>query len=163
MSIKQKVSEVNQVFDQLGAEIAAFQSTSQLSCVAGCGKCCQKPDINASVLEFLPLAYALYQEGRADEVYDEMTQLGADDFCHFFRPVNKEANQGYCGSYQQRGLICRLFGFSARKDKNGLPTMITCKVIKEGQAEKYQETDRAIKSKELPFPTAQSFICSYIR
>ena len=40
-----------------GDEIIAFQKETKLGCIAGCGKCCSTPEIDASPLEFLPWAF----------------------------------------------------------------------------------------------------------
>ena len=55
------------VFDQLDKEIATFQSWSGLHCAWGCGKCCFKPDIEATILEFLPFALHLKSQHQAEE------------------------------------------------------------------------------------------------
>jgi hypothetical protein len=57
MSLEEKVNLVKAVFEKLDKEIAAFQSWSGLHCKFGCGKCCTKPDIEATILEFLPFIY----------------------------------------------------------------------------------------------------------
>lgn len=53
-------------------------------------------------------------------------------------------DQGHCGTYQYRGLICRLFGFAATRDKYGSLRLATCKIIREGQAEQYRTVSEAI-------------------
>lgn len=39
-----------------------------------------------------------------------------------------------CTQYVHRGLICRLFGFSARLNKTGMRELVTCTIIKTDQA-----------------------------
>ena len=65
MTLPEKVKAVERVFEELDTEIALFQSTTSLHCNWGCGKCCFKPDIEATILEFLPFALYLYQQHRA--------------------------------------------------------------------------------------------------
>jgi len=48
-------------------------------------------------------------------------------------------------------LICRLFGFSANTDKYGQLRLATCKIIKEGQSEKFEAISESI-SKGLKVP-----------
>ena len=69
MQLHHKVRAVEKVFSSLQKEIESFQGESGLSCVANCGFCCTKADIEASALEFLPLAYALYKKGEAMNWY----------------------------------------------------------------------------------------------
>ena len=57
MAIEHKVRLVEELFDRLEKEIAIFQSETHLHCIAGCGKCCSTPEIEASPLEFLPWAF----------------------------------------------------------------------------------------------------------
>ena len=63
----EKVRAVEQVFENLDREISTFQSWSGLHCAWGCGKCCFKPDIEATILEFLPFAHYLYTQNLAFE------------------------------------------------------------------------------------------------
>ncbi|NBP70080.1 MAG: YkgJ family cysteine cluster protein, partial [Cytophagia bacterium] len=67
MRLDEKVKAVAEVFTKLDAEIAAFQQNTKLHCKMGCGKCCFKPDIEATPLEFLPFAFDLYQKDQAFE------------------------------------------------------------------------------------------------
>ncbi|MFN8777479.1 MAG: YkgJ family cysteine cluster protein [Flavobacteriales bacterium] len=131
-----KVRAVRRVFLKLDREIATFQRDTRLHCLSGCGECCKKPDIEATPLEFLPLALSLYDEGKAESVLHEVrSNTGV---CHAFRP-HITSFGGLCHVYPDRGLICRLFGFSARRDKEARPELVTCRLIKEQQAEAYEE------------------------
>jgi hypothetical protein len=58
---------------------------------------------------------------------------------------------GSCSNYRYRGLICRLFGYAASRDKYGKLRLATCKIIKEGQQENYNTAEEAI-SKGLYVP-----------
>ncbi len=133
--MQETIKSVEQVFQELDIEIAAFQSHTKLHCVAGCGACCKKPDIEATPLEFLPFAHYLYQKGEAEKVLEELEQ-NPQDICIIFKAF-ETANGGTCTEYKYRGLICRLFGFSARVDKHGQSELATCKIIKETQSEDY--------------------------
>lgn len=144
MSVIRKVRAVEKIFAALDSEIKIFQGTSQISCLAGCGKCCFKPDIEATPLEFLPLAFDLFLTRRIDEVFDELS-TSEKAYCHLFTPKPLSLDKGSCGQYVHRGLICRLFGYSAMKTKNSERKYITCKPIKESQAEKVEAVNRSLK------------------
>lgn len=137
MTIYHKVQAVERVFGNLEREVATFQKTTGMQCVSGCGLCCKKPDIAATTLEFLPLAYHLYREGKAYEWLEKLQAEQDDPICAAFKPLMKEGGKGFCGQYKYRGMICRLFGFSAMLDKQGRPQLVTCKTIKTSYPEVY--------------------------
>ena len=151
MAIEKKVKQVEILFDRLEKEITAFKSETNLHCLVGCGKCCSKPDIDASPLEFLPWAFNLFLNGKAEEMLEELNN-SAISTCHIYRPLALlEEYNGSCSNYRYRGLICRLFGYAASRDKYGELRLATCKIIKEDQLENYNNTEEAI-SKGLYVP-----------
>lgn len=151
MSIIRKVRSVERLFGLLDQEIAEFNSHANLHCKAGCGKCCTKPDIDASPLEFLPWSYHLFLQGKAADILGKLTN-DPTQICHIYAPLSlTDKSQGSCGDYLHRGLICRLFGYGATKDKLGQLRLATCKIIKDGQRENYDEATQAI-SQGLPIP-----------
>ncbi|MBS9525362.1 YkgJ family cysteine cluster protein [Litoribacter ruber] len=156
MNLREKALEVSRVFDLLSEDTGKFMAQSGVNCVIGCGKCCMNPKISASVLEFLPLAFDLYSKGLADKAMEKLENMGEEDFCLLFRQTNFLTNSGSCGDYQYRGMICRLFGASVRRDKHGMKQMITCKIIKEGQPEEFKALSEAINS-GLPAPSASYY------
>lgn len=136
MSPEEKVLQVESVFQKLDEEISAFQSSTGMHCRFGCGKCCFKPDIEATALEFLPFALHLYKEGRAEEWHDRLLTSG-EQICHILNPT--QGGAGLCTEYKHRGLICRLFGYSARTNKYEKKELVTCQVIKTEQQQEYQK------------------------
>jgi Fe-S-cluster containining protein len=140
--LERKASEVMAVFEKLDAEISKFQSWSTLHCKFGCGKCCYKPDIEATALEFLPFALHLYKNGLAEEWLEKV--LDEDAICKILNPT--QAGAGLCSEYKHRGLICRLFGYSARTNKYGAKELVTCQIIKTEQETAYQEASSKIES-----------------
>lgn len=144
MSIARKVKAVERLFGSLEVEIAAFKSQSSLSCLAGCGRCCTKPDIEATPLEFLPFAFDLFLKGKALE-FLERIEADPSTVCLNYTPLSViDTASGSCGTYAYRGLICRLFGYAASRDKHGKPKLATCTLIKESQRENYDRTVAAI-------------------
>lgn len=135
MELQDKVRATEAVFEKLDAEIASFQSWSSLHCKFGCGKCCFKPDIEATILEFLPFAHYLYQNDLAFEWLDKINS-GDTSICYILNPTQSGA--GLCTEYKHRGLICRLFGYSARTNKYAEKELVTCQIIKTEQSENYQ-------------------------
>jgi len=153
MDLPEKVAAVEKVFRELDAEIAQFQSASTLHCGWGCGKCCFKPDIEATVLEFLPFALYLYGQDRA---LDWLSKLDETDssICLILNPTR--AGAGLCSEYPHRGLICRLFGYSARTSKYGANELVTCQIIKTEQAEAFRSAEEKIAD-GMPVPVMNQY------
>jgi Fe-S-cluster containining protein len=145
--LEAKVKEVEQVFAELDEAITRFQGWSGLHCRHGCGKCCFKPDIEATVLEFLPFAHDLYKKGETDQWLDKAAKQ--DTICIILDPGQSGA--GLCTQYLHRGLICRLFGYSARTNKYNKKELVTCQVIKSEQTANYdQASDRISSGDDVP-------------
>jgi hypothetical protein len=156
MSIERKVRLVEELFNRLENEITTFKSQTNLHCVAGCGKCCSKPDINASPLEFLPWAFYLFLNDKAEEMLVQLSDK-TNGNCHLYQPLTVLDNtNGSCDNYRYRGLICRLFGYAASRDKYGKLRLATCKIIKENQQQNYNDTEEAI-SKGLYIPVFSDY------
>lgn len=148
-TLPEKVAAVKRVYTRLDKEIEKMQKSSGLHCLSGCGECCKKPDIECTPLEFLPLALELYDEGKAEEAWEEL-QGKKKDLCYVFRPHITNFG-GLCNAYPNRGLICRLFGFTARTNKEGQRELVTCKFIKEQQAEAFNHVVAELKEgKKIP-------------
>jgi Fe-S-cluster containining protein len=82
----------------------------------------------------------------AKEVLEEIKKR-PNAICHLYRSLSLiDSTKGSCSDYPHRGLICRLFGYAAGKDKLGLLRLATCKIIKENQSEDYEQTALAINN-----------------
>ena len=148
MSIIRKVRAVERLFGRLDAEISNFQSCTGLHCISGCGKCCSKPDIEATPLEFLPLAYHWFINRQATAMLEQL-ENNTFPFCMLYAPLSSSlSDKGSCSSYPHRGLICRLFGYGASRDKIGALKLVTCRQIKEQQADNYEKAISLISQGE---------------
>lgn len=153
MTLPEKVKSVENIFQELDSRISAFQEWSGLHCASGCGKCCFKPDINATILEFLPLAYHAYRADMADELYEQANSQ-QNGLCII---LDSNRTHGMCSNYVHRGMICRIFGYSARINKYGKREMITCKIIKTEQEADYTKTVHAIENGDRDVPIAEQY------
>lgn len=145
-SIENRVRLIETLFHNLDIEIAEFQEKTHLSCIAGCGKCCSTPEIDASPVEFLPWAFHVFLNGKAEETLSELEQ-NTTATCFLYRPKSlAEFTMGNCSNYQYRGLICRLFGFGATTDKYGKLRIATCNIIKEKQTSNFESATIAINA-----------------
>lgn len=155
MNLTEKSQAAMDVFVELESDTKQFVSESGLSCISGCGFCCANPKIPASPLEFLPLAFDLYDKGLAEStlILLESKEDGAS--CVMYRPQSEDGKKGFCGNHSKRGMICRLFAASARKTKYGKKDLIICKVLKEEKTSAYIETSERINiDMDIPLATA---------
>lgn len=155
MTLYRKVQAVEKVFRHLEKDVATFQQATSLKCKDACGLCCLKPDIAASPLEFLPLAYHLYKTGSAHEWLEKSSQENRK-VCVSLNTLIGGTNGGFCGNYAYRGMICRLFGFSAMLGKNRAPQLVTCKTIKGEFPEDVQRANQHIKERK-PTPIISNY------
>jgi Fe-S-cluster containining protein len=135
-----RVRAVEKLFRELDFEINNFQSRSGLKCLKGCSLCCKKPDIDATALEFLPFAYYAFKNSKAEEYYEQFKNNINTNICNFYNPFLSGLTGGGCSVYFKRGLICRLFGFSAVKNKYEQKQIVTCGKIKENFSNEFQKS-----------------------
>ncbi|MBN7810047.1 YkgJ family cysteine cluster protein [Algoriphagus sp. H41] len=156
MNLFEKSEAVKEVFRQLESESSQFQTEGGLSCLSGCGYCCANPKIPASPLEFLPLAFDLHEKGIAEDIANQLALQDQLENCIVYRPKAEDHTKGFCGSYAGRGLICRLFGASARKTKYGQKELITCRILKKDDPEAFAAANARINA-DLDVPMATAF------
>lgn len=127
MRILELAERVESLLQELEEAIGTFKASTGISCKTGCYECCANPKVEATVLEFIPLAMHLH-----DSVDPTVWEKGIrsnliNQPCLFLRP---DKGEGGCMVYPKRGLICRLFGYSCLIGKNGLPELIGCRYLK---------------------------------
>jgi Fe-S-cluster containining protein len=93
------------------------------------------------VLEFLPFALYLHQQQLATQWLEQLEKKN-DSLCLILNPT--QAGAGLCSQYKHRGLICRLFGYSARTNKYGRKELVTCTIIKSEQTNAYMLAEKEI-------------------
>lgn len=156
LNLSEKSQAVLALFRDLEIENRVFSKQSNLGCVPGCGKCCANPQVMASPLEFLPLAFELHAKGSLEDLLNHL--LGSDGAgnCTLYRPTSEDGSMGSCGNHPSRGLICRLFASSARKNKYGKKELIICKVLKENKPDAFEQASEAIQG-DLPIALAATY------
>ena len=130
---------VEAVYGEMADTFSGYQQASGLSCRSGCGECCTQPTIEATVLEMLPLALHLFDQGKAEQTLTQLEELPEVSSCFFYQRLSFDGKQGQCSVYQQRPSICRVFGVAGYRDKLGKTALSVCKTIKADKAEKYQQ------------------------
>ena len=128
-SLRELSHEIEKIYSEMGEAFSHFQNQSNLACLPQCGACCLAPTVEASALEMLPLALHLLDEGRAQEVLESL--LDPPPSCIFYKKLNDDGSKGFCGVYQKRPSLCRVFGAGARLNKAGVKELSLCKKIKE--------------------------------
>lgn len=150
--INELVSSIKQEMELIGNEFQDFQKQSKAACPPSCCKCCINPDIFCSVSEMLPMAQALFQQGRHEEVLDQINSFEASDKqnCVLLKIDNLEQGKGKCDGYEFRPLICRTFGFSGHRLKEKISLSI-CKNL-DFSVERKQELEAQLNSSDASFP-----------
>ena len=145
-----KIKRVEKLFAKLDKEIVRFAKQSDIHCLPACNACCLKKDMQANVLEFMPLAKFLIENGLHEEYLDA---LGSNPvYCVNLSYLQVHGELAGCRNYNHRGLICRLFGSSALRNKNSELVYYTCSPIKKRYPEKMEELGRKINGKlKIPF------------
>lgn len=128
MNIREFSHNLQKLYEEMSASFAAFQSASGWHCMSGCGKCCLNPEIEASPLEMLPMALAIYDNGQLDEWYEKLLTT-EQNYCLAY--VGDEKGNGKCGIYQGRPSLCRMFGVAGYKNKHEEITLSVCKYLRE--------------------------------
>ncbi|WP_297336440.1 YkgJ family cysteine cluster protein [Algoriphagus sp.] len=156
MNLFEKSQAVLEIFGLFEQSNEALASQGGLSCIAGCGRCCSSPKVSATPMEFLPLAFDFYHRGIAEQALELLESLDESEACMNYRKTAEDGSSGYCSNYTNRGLICRVFGSAARRNKNGIKELITCKILKENKKEAFEELTVQI-NQGLPIPMATEY------
>jgi len=130
---------VEQVFKELDEHVALTASKTGMKCTHLCNACCLKTNIEASPIEFIPLAAWLYETGKIDEFLILLDKSDKTGYCPLFLPEAWKTGNWACLQYDKRGLICRLFGYGYRMTREALPELVTCKVLKNSLPESVEK------------------------
>ncbi len=145
----------------IDGQTAAVQKATGLHCPPGCGRCCQSRQVEATVLEMLPLAQELWARGEAALWY-ERAQLDPTR-CVFYTPDQLCFGTGRCQAYPWRPLLCRLFGYAAVRDKHGHAMLGVCRFLKDLAPELAQRAHDQVKDglEVVTFAAASAALLAY--
>jgi len=73
MTLLEKSQAVEALFHDLEVEASRFHQEGGMGCISGCGFCCSNPEVPATALEFLPLAFDLHKKGLAEALAEELS------------------------------------------------------------------------------------------
>lgn len=128
---------------------STYQRSTGLNCLSGCGSCCLNPEIEASVLEMIPMALQILDENKLEYWLDRL-ETSLQQSCLMYRPLSPDGTKGSCGAYEGRPSVCRMFGVSGYFDKHQRAKLSICKRIKEHNPELAAKKDAEASITETP-------------
>ena len=145
--------EVLDTYAGLDLATTELSNASGLACPPRCGRCCAHPEVSASVVEMLPMALEMQRRGELEVWRRTLAERAHDARCAVYRPDPGEEGLGRCGLYAWRPIVCRAFGFMARRDKHGHPELSACPVHRESAPEALERA-RDLVAAGFPAPNA---------
>ncbi len=139
-----KIKALQKLYNNIDKDITRFQLKYKLKCLKGCGACCKSPKVETTILEVIPLAIELYKKNKTNYCLEKAYQSRLKGPCIFYKPDPSCPDKGRCTIYKLRPLICRLFGFSAIKDKYQKNILVSCVYIKKEYAKIYTKLQEDI-------------------
>ncbi len=148
------ITQVIDALEDISQQTESFAKAAGISCLKGCGHCCENPDIHVTVTEILPLALKVIADGQEQAIMERI-DLG-DKRCVYFKPDATIKGNGQCGIYAYRPGICRFFGMSAVRGKNGAKQLFTCQRIKDDQSQQCAKANENL-NKGMTAPIASDW------
>ena len=130
MNIREFSQDLQNIYDEMWQSFSQYQKASGLFCLEGCGKCCNNPEVEASVLEMFPLALRILDDNKLEEWLDKL-ENPTQDHCMMYEPHSPDGSKGQCGVYKERPSLCRMFGVAGFYNKHREVTLSVCKLIRE--------------------------------
>jgi len=124
------INNLLELYAEMDRQISSFQASTGLHCLPGCGRCCSSPHVEATILEMIPVAREIHKLREADQWLKRIEGTREGFPCVFYLPDPIIPGNGRCIHYHLRPLLCRLFGFTAVKNKYGQPVFAVCTHIK---------------------------------
>ncbi|MCD1655439.1 YkgJ family cysteine cluster protein [Treponema zuelzerae] len=124
------VNGLDAVYAEIDSQQREWKKVSPFSCADGCGQCCVdfEPDVLESEALYLAVWMLHHQRERAFSILEDAFRSPRSDperGCMFFDP----ATPYHCTVYGGRNLICRLFGYTGDRGKDGLARWKPCKFL----------------------------------
>jgi Fe-S-cluster containining protein len=128
MNIREFSDYLLKLYQEMSLTFSTYQNATGLQCPPDCGKCCLKPDIEATVFEMIPMALRIMDEGHVEEWLEKLENDTAG-ICLSFVPLGADG-KGRCSHYQERPSVCRMFGVSGYYNKRREINLSICKHLK---------------------------------
>jgi Fe-S-cluster containining protein len=98
------------------------------------------------VIELLPAAHELFFRGEAQQWLERIASVRKTERCVFFQRDPLIPGNGHCQLYMFRPSVCRLFGFTVMKNKDGNRELMTCQRQKKENPFSVKTAQEAISS-----------------
>ena len=123
LSVHERLRSMKSFYERIDEELNAFCESNGISCLEGCGKCCEhyRPILTIAEAEYM--ACYLIQENRVEEFMGRIASSSDGASC----PMYNEEGSYHCSIYPARSLICRLFGAAPTLMKTGALALPSCK------------------------------------
>lgn len=156
--IQNQIKELERVLADAHTATSHFTRDSGVSCKVSCGACCMKPNaVWSTIAEMLPLAWHLYQTGRLTEMQAHLVKHESSKRCALFQVEDESRGLGRCSVYQHRPLVCRLFGSSARRDKDDTHEVLACQWQHAEHRDRIAAVERAMNLRSEQMPVSQDW------
>jgi Fe-S-cluster containining protein len=156
MNIREFSQNLQNIYDEMWKSFSDYQKASGLHCLEGCGKCCNNPEVEASVLEMIPLALRMLDENKLDYWLDKL-EHPSQSHCLMYEPHSPDGTLGQCGVYQERPSLCRMFGVSGFYNKHREVTLSVCKLIREKYPELTKTREGEVSEEKTPMLITWSY------
>jgi len=125
--VQHLVESLDNIYTEIEQKQTQWKAVSPFSCPEGCGSCCVnfEPDILESEALYLAAWFLYHHPAKANAYAQGSFQSPRPDpekGCLFFDP----ASPYHCTVYGGRTLICRLFGYSGDRGKDGKNRLKAC-------------------------------------
>jgi len=127
--LAERLESLAYLYQRADAAVARFVAASGVSCPHACGSCCEGfvPDILPLEAAFLATFIAGTDKARAFNLAASGLEARPRDDGRIGCPLYADDRAYHCTAYEARPLICRMFAYSASRDKHGAPTFSVCK------------------------------------
>ncbi len=131
--LRDRLEELELLYSRADEAVSQFQAKSGLSCPVGCGSCCEGfvPDILPLEAEYLAAFLAAKDAEKAYALAARPLEESVREDGRRGCPLYADDTPYHCTVYAARPLICRLFAFSAGRDKRGQPSFALCRLMPE--------------------------------
>jgi Fe-S-cluster containining protein len=147
---------IMEIYREMDALSSRFQNATGLRCLPACGNCCDSEEVEATIVEVIPLGWQILLSGEEERylsAIEESEKIG-NQRCVIYDPARSREAGGCCSLYEFRPLVCRLFGFAARRNKKGELEFAACRWIKDATPEAVTRARVGVGS-DLPVPVYQ--------
>lgn len=128
--LAERLESLAYLYTRADAAVESFARLSGVSCPFGCGSCCEGfvPDILPLEAAYLATFIALKDRQKAYELAAKGLAPRRRDDGRIGCPLYADDTPYHCTVYEARPLICRMFAFSAVRDKRGEPAFSVCRL-----------------------------------